>query len=278
MLPNTTPLQFSQPPSPLRQRSMSALVLVLLTVGAVLSPLGFRLYVLVLGFGLAHEWARASKAPPATYVGITLTVALWEMMRTEALESGSIVFVIALLLRPLVCWLSRIKSPQFSLGQRCVFLSWSFYLYFSLSSIVFFYNALGELFTLWMIVILWLADSGAFFIGKIWGKRKLAPTISPGKTWVGFWGGIAIATLTGTCIVFLAVPHVLSPAKVVAFVGITATCAHLGDLLESAVKRYLNVKDMGHCIPGHGGLSDRFDSLLFVSFVLGLARAAHLVP
>jgi phosphatidate cytidylyltransferase len=109
----------------------------------------------------------------------------------------------------------------------------------------------------------WVCDSGAYFVGSAWGKRRLAPQISPNKTWAGVWGGLA----TGVLVVWLmswlllGLPHwqgILLGAVIVA-------AATLGDLAESVIKRQVGVKDSGSLIPGHGGMLDRVDSLLFVA-------------
>ncbi|MCG5052172.1 MAG: phosphatidate cytidylyltransferase [Myxococcales bacterium] len=107
-------------------------------------------------------------------------------------------------------------------------------------------------------------DTGAYFAGRALGKRKLAPAISPGKTWAGFWGGV----LAAVSFVFVA-KLTFFPALTlvdVAMVGIgAALLAPAGDLVESLLKRSAGVKDSGNLIPGHGGVLDRVDALVFVS-------------
>ena len=106
--------------------------------------------------------------------------------------------------------------------------------------------------SLWMLLyallIVWITDSGAYLIGRKIGKHKLAPKISPNKTWEGSIGG----TLAAVIIVMLVLTLVFS-------IG-----GQFGDLIESAFKRHYGVKDSGKILPGHGGILDRFDSLLFV--------------
>ena len=155
--------------------------------------------------------------------------------------------------RPWVGWFSGLAYSSFAL--------------YSLFEV---HRVYGEIFTLWIFTLLWLTDTGAYFVGRVFGKRKLAPRISPGKTWAGFWGGIVVATLVDGTVALLAVPRSLNLLKLVAFLSGLSLCAHLGDLLESVVKRRLGLKDMSQLIPGHGGLADRFDSLLLVSCMLGL--------
>jgi len=107
------------------------------------------------------------------------------------------------------------------------------------------------------------ADTAAFFVGRSLGRHKLAPAISPGKTWEGLVGGVAAAMITAFVVLyndrdeFLDVPEMLLLGAVVALVSV------LGDLFESAVKRDLQVKDSGRLLGGHGGMLDRLDALLW---------------
>jgi len=107
------------------------------------------------------------------------------------------------------------------------------------------------------------ADTGAFFVGRAVGRHKLAPAISPGKSWEGFVGGVAAAVLTAFLVLygdrdaFLSMPQSLVLGAAIALASV------LGDLFESAVKRDLQVKDSGKLLAGHGGMLDRLDSLLW---------------
>lgn len=125
------------------------------------------------------------------------------------------------------------------------------------------------------VVLTWLNDSGAFFFGKKFGKKKLMPSVSPGKTWAGAWGAL------GTTIVFTYVlsQFVLKPyaglgltiVGVVIFGAVMSVAAQVGDLVESMLKREAGMKDSSTLIPGHGGVLDRTDSLLFtvpIAYVL----------
>ncbi|MBA3571545.1 MAG: phosphatidate cytidylyltransferase, partial [Pyrinomonadaceae bacterium] len=111
-------------------------------------------------------------------------------------------------------------------------------------------------------LVLMGSDTGAYFVGRAFGKRKLAPSISPEKTWEGVAGGLLAGLLMGTIAHFwffreLPLKLALPLAAVMTVVGI------LGDLTESALKRSAGAKDTANILPGHGGLLDRLDSLLF---------------
>jgi phosphatidate cytidylyltransferase len=115
---------------------------------------------------------------------------------------------------------------------------------------------------LWLFLVVWATDIFAYFAGRSIGGAKLAPSISPGKTWAGLYGGMAGAGLTGG-VVALAFGAGFWPASVLA--ALLAVVAQIGDLFESALKRRAGVKDSGHLIPGHGGLLDRIDGLVFAA-------------
>lgn len=112
---------------------------------------------------------------------------------------------------------------------------------------------------LYALFIVWVADSGAYFAGRAWGRRKLAPVVSPGKTWAGLWGGLAACALLAIAVAqWEGLPR-LPLVLVTLAVGLFSV---VGDLTESLCKRFAGVKDSGNLIPGHGGVLDRFDSLL----------------
>lgn len=108
-----------------------------------------------------------------------------------------------------------------------------------------------------IIAAVWIADSAAYFVGKRFGKRKLAALISPGKTWEGVWGAWLAVSIYGLalCLVFE-----LDYWLIIGLWGVTVLSI-MGDLLESLVKRHAGVKDSGNLLPGHGGLLDRIDGL-----------------
>ena len=109
-----------------------------------------------------------------------------------------------------------------------------------------------------VLTTIWLADSGAYFFGKQFGKRKLAPLISPGKTWEGFIGALFIVSLFSITLTYFG--FVNSYASIL-FFNLILLLSVEGDLFESYIKRIAKVKDSGDLIPGHGGVLDRIDSL-----------------
>jgi phosphatidate cytidylyltransferase len=117
----------------------------------------------------------------------------------------------------------------------------------------------GERTVLYALLTVWLADSGAYFAGRAWGVRKLAPAVSPGKTWAGMWGGLAACALLAGVTASIMQVSAWALLLVTLLVGVFSV---VGDLTESLCKRFAGLKDSGSLIPGHGGVLDRFDSLL----------------
>lgn len=116
------------------------------------------------------------------------------------------------------------------------------------------------------LFLVWMTDSGAYLLGRRFGKKKLAPRVSPHKTLEGFIGGL-LSAMVFAAIYLLIFPEVKSGYHYLVMLILTAVFsvfAQFGDLVESALKRHYGVKDSGRVIPGHGGILDRFDSLIFV--------------
>ncbi|SEK36995.1 phosphatidate cytidylyltransferase [Sphingomonas palmae] len=128
----------------------------------------------------------------------------------------------------------------------------------------------GLLLSLWALVLVWMTDIGAFFAGRAIGGPKLAPRVSPNKTWAGLIGGIVAATL------FALVLHVAYnlPLRLLLATPVLGVLAQGGDLFESWLKRRAGVKDSGNILPGHGGLLDRLDGLVPVAPVAALLVVA----
>ncbi|MGR3741691.1 phosphatidate cytidylyltransferase [Companilactobacillus sp. DQM5] len=119
------------------------------------------------------------------------------------------------------------------------------------------------------LLIVWITDSGAYFVGRAIGKHKLFPYISPNKTWEGSIGGTVIAVIIATIYAMYFLPNI--DFTYIIIISIIASIAgQLGDLVESAYKRFYRVKDSGKILPGHGGILDRFDSMLIVLPLLHL--------
>jgi phosphatidate cytidylyltransferase len=133
-------------------------------------------------------------------------------------------------------------------------------------------NADGLVTILFLFAVVWATDIMAYFVGRSIGGRKLAPSISPGKTWSGAAGGTFFG-IVGGCLVAWLAGQPLS-ILLVAITAILSIGSQIGDLFESFIKRRFGVKDSSHLIPGHGGVMDRVDGLVFASFLAFLGALA----
>ncbi|MBB1126395.1 phosphatidate cytidylyltransferase [Thiospirillum jenense] len=124
---------------------------------------------------------------------------------------------------------------------------------------------------LFLMLLVWFADSAAYFAGRRWGRRKLAPVVSPGKTLAGVGGGVAIAVLWSGVLLIALSPAPVHAIALNALCIVTVLLSIVGDLYESWLKRRRSVKDAGTLLPGHGGMLDRVDSMIAAAplFVVG---------
>lgn len=266
------------PPTPRRQswadlgpRVLSAAVLLALT-GAALTLGGYvwASFVSVLFAGAYREWETMVTLAPLSPVGVMLIVLV---------GVGGILF-------PL---LGFVGSSAVAVAAALIGLAsggWSGLWRFSgvlvfaaviLSAIAMRgVNADGIIAGVILGSVVWMTDTGAFFVGRLLGGEKLAPQISPAKTWSGALGGLAAGTLAGT---ILWIAFTDSPIWIGGVLAATmSVLGQIGDLSESAIKRRFRVKDSGDLIPGHGGLMDRLDSISFAVMFVFVVGALHAGP
>jgi len=252
------------------QRVLTALVLVPLVVAgvwylptawlapllAVLVLLGVRELALMTGFA---GWP----APALMLLLAVLQSLLWsrlyaELMPGLLLGDALLWLGLALLLFSRRRPLALVREPRpatLLLGLACLLLAW-------LAVVWLHARDNGPALLLSLLVLVWLADSAAYFAGRAWGRRKLAPMISPGKTLAGLAGALAAAALFGAGLGWLGLIPGQGVAVTAALYLLVAVVSVAGDLAESAVKRQSGVKDSGQLLPGHGGVLDRIDSLI----------------
>ncbi len=226
----------------------------------------FKLFLALLGTGLAWEWdnmfhKKLTVSGMFVFLTTILTVFLAE-------DNISFTFWVILVGTTLAYWKDR-KNLSFSLGTIyiCLPLLALNYLYFTNG------DSSREM-LLWLFFVVWATDVGGYIVGKTVGGAKLCPHISPKKTWSGFIGGIAFAMIVAYVFSLYLKAHDLMEGSfqfttrlLVFSAGGLAIVSQIGDLFESFIKRRLNIKDSSNLIPGHGGVFDRVDGLLFAAVI-----------
>ena len=255
--------------SDLGPRLGSAAVLIAVTVGALyLGGYVFAAAVSIV-FALAYrEWETMVSRAPLTPAGMVLIalvavsgVAFPLFGVAGTLGAIALACVIALVIRGEGMWWRVL-----GLGIYGVII---------VSALILRGNSeAGILASIYLGTVVWMTDSAAFFAGRQIGGEKLAPEISPSKTWSGALGGLALGTGAGL-IVWLVVTD--SPWWIGLLIAASiSVLGQAGDLAESAIKRHFRIKDSGDIIPGHGGLMDRMDSLTFGVLLVLLIGALHM--
>lgn len=258
----STPAKFDG----LLQRVRSALVLLPFVIVPVLfGGWSFALLLAIAGFLMAREWAGVLKSTPRNgqVLGILTVIALFFGWFTGAADAIALTLVLALGALSVALWqgarLSPIAGGLIYVGLPLV------------TAQLFREDPLGALVIGYVLISVWAVDIFAMFFGKIIGGPKLAPVISPNKTWAGMVGAIIGASLMAVLSFLVIVGFQLGEASFTAMLIIApllAVCAQVSDLFESGIKRKYDIKDSGAIIPGHGGLLDRVDGLVGVLLIL----------
>lgn len=237
----------------------------------VLSPLALvclyasaPVFAALVGLGaviLAFEWTRLCMSDRPSAFGLAMAasfvIAITAALACDGSSAVAVIAVAAVSLFPASGRNPWVAAGVLYLGLPCVALVW---LHTA--------GAAGPSVILWLFVVVWTTDIGAYTIGRLVGGPKLAPRISPNKTWSGFFGGLLLATACGS-LLLVELELMAGPGAVFASGGLSLV-GQAGDLLESWIKRRFGVKDTGKLIPGHGGLLDRVDSLITASVVTAL--------
>lgn len=263
-------------------RVLTALVLAPLAIAAILL-LETPYFAIVLGALVlvgAAELARLSglEKPTASWAFAGLVGAgLW--LAWVLLDSGSlhwalwllaawwcVMTVVLVLRRAQLVRVSGLRVGNLVIGGLLLAGAWA-------SVVALHSEASGPVLVLYLFVLIWLADSGAYFAGRALGRHKLSPAVSPGKTWEGAIGGLAGAAVAALVLVLGGFAGQLPLAAFVTLSLLVALVSIGGDLWESRLKREAGVKDSGSLLPGHGGMLDRVDSLIAAApvYVLGLS-------
>lgn len=216
--------------------------------------------VAVAAAGMGWEWAQlAGGASRSVAVLIILTL----LAAVAAASLGLAVTGLALA----VLGAAAVWATALAAGAKAALWTALGTLWLASPCVAFLWLAADRAAVLWLLALVWATDSGAYAAGRLIGGPRLAPRISPNKTWAGFGGGLLAAALVGSATAWLEDTSalVLVPVSL-----LLAVAAQLGDLAESLAKRHFGVKDTGALIPGHGGLLDRLDSVLTTAMAQGL--------
>lgn len=256
----------------LKTRIITALVLAPIAVIGIffLPPFGFALFTgLIITIG-AWEWANmsgwTSMAARVAY-GLAVAIILSGLLTVDA---------ISVLWLALLWWLVSFlmvrsypggsqlwQSPiiRVLIGVLVLVPAWVGLNHMRTGVFQFGVSNNNLLLILYVFCIVWVADIGAYFAGRAFGKAKLAPRVSPGKSWAGVWGGLLAVAILASLVGLLAQASPANTLMLVLASLVTGLVSVLGDLVESMMKRFRGIKDSSQLLPGHGGIMDRIDSL-----------------
>ncbi len=268
----------------LKQRVITAVLMLLVLLPAMFAPVAWPFAVLMLAMAgaAAWEWGRLNGAPAgvAIAMGVVTAAACAAALAAGWVRVGpSVAWWIACAVWVLggalalkvgvASWPSLPRAARWLLGLAGIFTAW-----LALSSA----KATGINFLLSVFCLVWVADIAAYFGGRTLGRRKLAPAISPGKSWEGVWSGMVgvqllawawisadrhwgLPALDSASVYTVLLERLGVPGLVLALIFLGAMSV-VGDLVESLVKRSAGAKDSSNLLPGHGGVLDRVDALL----------------
>jgi phosphatidate cytidylyltransferase len=249
-------------PDLVRRVGTAAVLLAVLVAGLFFLPRAGVAALVALIMAIAgFEWARLCGFNAHLYAGgivAAFAVLLWLGIAHPVFLLAAAFWIVAV---PAWLWLGVKPAHRAALGAAGFVV---------LVPAALAMAALGPGEALLVLAVAWIADTGAYFAGRRWGRRKLAPSISPGKTWEGVAGGLIAAAA------YAIILSILVGGGVKVFLGAAALLVMVsivGDLFESAAKRQAGVKDSGAILPGHGGMLDRIDSATAI-----LPLAALVVP
>ena len=245
----------------LTQRILTGSVYVGLMLFAVTRPVFIgsllALAAVIGGFELKKIFAKQNidfDIWPATILGLSAYATVLHPEVKALLIVGIFIYFISLLYRPKSNSLELIGSLFTSLSY--IFIPLALAIPIGYQSGTYEHKTLMGL-----LILIWASDSWAYVSGRIFGKRKLFERLSPNKTWEGFWGSVILTSATGYLLSIYGFG--LNNTEWVVLGAITVIIATAGDLFQSMLKRASGIKDSGNILPGHGGILDRFDSILF---------------
>ena len=256
----------------LKTRILTALILAPIAVIGIffLPPLGFAVFTGVAITLGAWEWANMAgytsgpaRAGYGALVALIL-VAVYNLPTLTLLWLGLAWWLVALQMVRLYPRASALWSNPVVRGLMGLLVlvpAWVGLNHLRNGTLLFGELDSGLLAILYVFLVVWVADIGAYFSGKAFGKAKLAPRVSPGKSWAGVWGGLVAVALLAIAAGLVAGAQTADILLLLVASVVVAAVSVVGDLLESMLKRFRGIKDSSQLLPGHGGIMDRIDSL-----------------
>ncbi len=244
---------------------LAAVVLALTWVGGV----WFRLLAVAIGAAVFYEWATMAGAASSVRHRVAAGVLVGLVLLALALGTSGLIVIGGAVVAGVLAWIhARVAGEGGWL--------WLAIPYAAIPAAALAFLRGSDLAGIWamlfLFAVVWATDISAYFVGRAVGGPKLAPSISPGKTWSGAIGGAAAAVLAGVAVAALAGPALGIEAMALAALALSVV-AQAGDLFESGLKRRFGTKDSGFLIPGHGGVMDRVDGLVAAAVALYVVGA-----
>lgn len=252
----------------LKTRIITAVVGIPVLLGALyMGGLVWSIVFGLMGFLALYEYLNMMKIRGFTPLLISPYGLMLVLLFREVLASycGPLLFAIFLIMIIDLVLL----YPKRNLNDLAIGFFGAFYIGFLLSYALALQNMLQPfLYIVLVCIFTWSSDVGGYLFGRLWGKRKLAPQLSPNKTWAGAIGGVTLAIIVALTSYYVLPLEKLTLIHLLWLGLVCSLAAQFGDLFASAMKRFFVVKDSGNIIPGHGGVLDRFDSFMLVLPVL----------
>ncbi|MFY0673954.1 MAG: phosphatidate cytidylyltransferase [Bacteroidia bacterium] len=254
-------------------RALSGVVFVCVVIGAIFwgGPSYVFLLAIVSGIALHEYMSNVQKTGKADFHGLQkvlpLVAGFSVLLYGNALfyaPNKSVLLVIPLMLMLAFARLvfTKMVNGINTIAYTFMGLGWVTFNFILLIYWAYIYGEYSYTYLIGGIIFIWVNDSFAYLTGRFIGKRKLYERVSPNKTWEGTIGGLLFAVLAGFLFAYFGE---FDSLVWMGFGLICGLCATVGDLFESVIKRSLGVKDMGKIMPGHGGMLDRFDALIFAA-------------
>ena len=251
----------------MKRRIISAIIMILITLPfIILGGIPFYCFTLVISQGAMYELLKFRKKLPI-YIKILAHIMTGLVVMADLLkiQNGILLQIILLILLIIMIFEKdnryHYKDAFFLYGIIC-FIGYAFY------NIINIRNHGLEIF-IYIVLTAVITDTFAFIIGKKFGKHKLAPLISPNKTIEGLIGGVLVSSIISS-IYYIFIINNKNIFVIIAITLLLSIIGQIGDLIKSKIKRYEKIKDFSLLIPGHGGIIDRLDSLIFISMIYNI--------